>query len=305
MSDDIILFMLFIAASFAFCIGSSVSLGIVGYREGWFGSGSAYEGKNCQDMWMKECDGTRGKERETCINASRLQCILEGGVYTPPDDEKLGDAPFPLDCNAGARQACSGKGQKCVDDYKAQCIANGGQWTASDGTIQAICGRKGLKVLDTGLPCPTNSGCLLKPECRAACPCGHTYTSLDTDRENCVYLYLHNDGVNDHVEGPLKICAPASGQKTVDLSTYRNPNSSISYDEKVSSLRVGKNVGVKLYKKDGGLPLVFPSGGPGHAKLMNVGDYCGTPVATVCGENDTRSWNDAVHTVVIGKSMTR
>lgn len=302
MSDDIMLMMVMMIGSCMLCLGLVVSIVLVGTREGWFGPGAnSYEGKNCQDVWMKECEGIRGQDRDICIADSRIRCIMGGGMYTPQGEADFGDSPFPRDCNAGARQECSGKGQSCVDDYKAQCIANGGQWTTKSGQILAVCGRTDLKVLESGLPCPTNEGCLLKPECRAACPCGHTYASLDTDRENCVYLYLHNDGVNDHVEGPLKICAPSSGTKTFDLSTYRNPGSTIHYDKKVSSIRVGKNVGVRLHR-DTGAALVFPSGGPGHKKLMNLVDYCGTPTASKC---DTKSeWNDVVRRVTIGKSMT-
>lgn len=301
MSEEIMLMMLMMVCVSVCIVGTSISIGTIGYKEGWFGDPALpYKDQNCRDVWLKECDGIRGKDRDTCIQNSKIQCIFGGGTYTPP--KELESTSFPLDCNAGARQACDGKGQKCIDEYKAACIANGGRWTTADGRILAVCGRTDLKNPKNGLPCPTNEGCLTIPECRQACPCGHTYALLDQDRENCVYLYLHTDGVNDHVEGPLKICAPASGEKTVDLSTFRNPGSTISYDEEVSSIRVGKNVGVRLYKKDGGLPLIFPTGGQGHQLLMNVHDYCGTP-ATRCDEKS--DWNDTIHRVVIGKDIRR
>lgn len=301
MSQDIMLMVVMMVAFCGFLIGSSVSVGLVGYNEGWFGpSATSLEGQNCRDVWMKECEGIRGKERDTCIQDSKIRCIMSGGLYTPP--ESLKSTAFPMDCNAGARQECAGKGQKCIDEYKAACIANGGRWTTASGEVQAICGLTKLKNPKNGLPCPTNEACLLIPECRAACPCGHTYAVLDSDREYCVYLYLHNDGVNDHVEGPLKICSPTTGETTVDLSTFRNPKSTISYDKKVSSIRVGKYVGVRLYK-DNGLPLVFPVGGEGHQNLMNLVDYCGTPVAGKCDSES--EWNDAVRRVAIGRSISR
>lgn len=301
MSQDIMLAMVMMVAMCAFVVGSSVSGLLIAYNEGVFGDPQfPYKDQSCREVWLKECEGTRGKARDECITSSKLTCIMGGGTYTPP--EELKSTAFPSDCNAGARQACSGKGQKCVDEYKAACIANGGRWTTASGQVLAICGRTDIRQKN-GLLCPTNEGCLINPECRAACPCGHTYALTDTDREDCVYLYLHNDGVNDHVEGPLKVCAPATGERTVDLATFRNPNSSISYDEKVSSIRVGKNVGVRLYKKDSSLPLVFPTGGAGHQLLMNLVDYCGTPASTC--PTVPSDWNDSVHTLVIGKAISR
>jgi len=246
-------------------LGSIVSvcliLLVVGLRQGWFDFLSPNQvsaDTDCTEYARTECQTKEGtNEYQSCFDNSEWNCIMKGGR-----ENSLGIAQYPLDCNEGARQECSGKGQKCVDTYKKACVSQGGQWVRKDKTIQKLCGQTGLTKRN-GEPCPTRSPeCGTIQECKFACACDHGFASLEKNREWMVFFYGDENGLNELTEKRMTFLRGNENQKVISKTQPFT----------VKSFRVGKNVSLQI-KSDEGSIITIPLGSTEHRQIHNVSDW--------------------------------
>lgn len=83
---------------------------------------------NCAARAQQECVGTRGKDREACLRASKAAC--DGGVSTRPSwSSTLSNVakPSAATCTARAQKECAAlrgkEREKCLKDAKKRCVA--------------------------------------------------------------------------------------------------------------------------------------------------------------------------------------
>lgn len=258
--------MLEIALMLVAVFGSSVvmlsGLLIVGFRQGWFDflSDDVPDGTNCTTYATNACaDKQNTAAYAGCYTDAETRCTSKGGVI---GGSQVGE--YPLDCNAGARLACRGKGQECVGVYKKACVAQGGKWVRKDGTIEKICGRTDL-AKKAGGSCPTTKPeCDQIQECKFACDCGHGFAEIDDKAEWGVFLYAQTNGVQLVRKG-YNLNPNNNEQPVIQEFLLNEPIT-------VNSIRVGKNVSANLTSDDGSTLKVARYSSK-HGSIINVADY--------------------------------